>query len=159
MSQRCWGATQSVHCVVLRKSTIRKFQNLWKNQYIMFNLQTEKSLDTAKAGSFLTSFYTLHFIPTFHWVGWNISEGQVNFVFLFSQQRVNLVTLLEPVKPNPVASSVETVRFLSYRMQLFNWTKEWSWQFWIFLVCSNHPEKYCSSDDCGGHHVSLGTIR
>lgn len=49
----------------------------------MFNLQAEKTIDTANAGSFCTGFYTQHFIPTFHWVGWNISEGQVNSLFIF----------------------------------------------------------------------------
>lgn len=91
----------------------------------MFNFQTEQTIDTANAGSLCSTLYTQHFIPTFHWVGWNIFERKV-ILFLFFQQRVNPVTMLEPLKPKPVASSVETVRLSSFIMSLFEQKREWS---------------------------------
>lgn len=59
-------------------------------------------------------------------------------LFLFSQQRANPVTILESLKPNPVESSVETVRFLFCIMRLFIWTKKRviSLHLFIYLLLS-----------------------
>lgn len=125
----------------------------------MFNLQTEKTIDTANAGSFCTSFYTQHFIPAFHWVGWNISEGQINYLFIFpAEGESSNHAGASETQPSGEFCGDSKILFIC-NATLYLSKEESDLSTLIFLVCSNHPEKHRSSDHRGGHHVSLGAVR
>lgn len=117
-----------------------------------------ENADCFSAGFYVLSFYTsfvVHCLKV-------ISEGYVNspLTSVFSQQRVNTAIILESLKPSPVETSVGIVRIFKFFFNipcLFEQKVGYTY-IYTFLLYSDHPAKHCSSDYCGSHHDSPGTI-